>query len=908
MADLSQIANTGQDPTTGEYLSPEQRKKLFRRRKMSSPLNKNVIDFSFGKEYVDAFNRGGGSSIVQQLVPPEKEEENQKVKEQGDDQLKQELSGIRTVSHEILKVKKERTSLNSKFNKFMLQSTKRTEKRKDPEGKKRTLAAPKILQKTAGLFGGIFGLLGNLLAFKVLEWIGDPKNKKAVETFVKGFSMLFKFFDFYIGTMLDNLIGGFADLVGGDNILERIGGLIKLFGGVLMLRWLNPFKLIKDLKFVFKNFGNIRKIFTSLFKFDFKGALGGFNKILAGMGGIFKRGIGRVVKRLLLKVFGKGLTKITSSLFKTAVRGATKLFKKVPIIGPIIGFGINLALGDPVGKAAFKAVAGALVGFIGGAIGSLIPGPGTIVGGILGGIVGDALGGMLYDAIFGKDEKKKKEDTPELSEGGVVSGSEKGFLAVLHGTEVVIPIKKIGEILTTPFTFLAKSLIGSIFGLIDSLGSIGSFVKPIASTMLAPLIALFGNPEEIAFTTEVGKVKDTSQSAQQTTEEKKKIDERGGEYKSRPTAKKSFFESMVGGMKNFIEGTGGFFSGVLENLTKAAGSKPSTPSQGNRSDPSSPAASQQSPGGSKQTPGNTSSAGGQWKPLLELIAAYESVGGSYDSIYPGSTKPGLSQMTIAEADAWQASTAGQRGSAAAGRYQFMYIKDQAAAAGIGPNELFSPENQDKMAIALIEKKRGVTLDMVKNDPDEAMIRLGMEWAALPMPKTMKGHRGMVNAGQSYYAGDGKNAAHVSVAEVKSVFAKMGADPAKTAQQPQTQQSQALTPPPPGAEAPQRENFSNTRSGAQAFQQAQRAFQSQSSAASPTSVSTQIQQPSQSQQSKSTMVNMSTESSYAKRRMNRRGGSAPVIIHNQNVSNQNTTVSSLPINTSGLTDTTVLNRL
>ena len=183
----------------------------------------------------------------------------------------------------------------------------------------------------------------------------------------------------------------------------------------------------------------------------------------------------------------------------------------------------------------------------------------------------------MYDAIFGKDEKKKKEDTPELSEGGVVSGSEKGFLAVLHGTEVVIPIKKIGEILTTPFTFLAKSLIGSIFGLIDSLGSIGSFVKPIASSMLAPLIALFGNPEEIAFTTDVGKVKDTSQAAQQTTESKKK--ERD-ESQLRPVRKKSFFESMVGGVKNFVEGTAGFFSGVLENLTNAAGSKPTNTSPG----------------------------------------------------------------------------------------------------------------------------------------------------------------------------------------------------------------------------------------------------------------------------------------------------------------------------------------
>ena len=190
-----------------------------------------------------------------------------------------------------------------------------------------------------------------------------------------------------------------------------------------------------------------------------------------------------------------------------------------------------------------------------------------------------------------------------------------------------------------------------------------------------------------------------------------------------------------------------------------------------------------------QTPvlrNNTRTAGGGgqgWKPILELIASAESVNGSYDSIYPNSIKPGLSQMTIGEADAWQARTANQRGSAAAGRYQFMYIKDQAALAGIGPNEVFSPENQDRMAIALIEKKRKVTLDMVENDPTEAARRLAMEWAGLPVLERTRGNKRTVEAGQSYYSGDGRNKATINPSELKGAFSKAGG---AEAQEPQPQ--------------------------------------------------------------------------------------------------------------------------
>ena len=149
-------------------------------------------------------------------------------------------------------------------------------------------------------------------------------------------------------------------------------------------------------------------------------------------------------------------------------------------------------------------------------------------------------------------------------------------------------------------------------------------------------------------------------------------------------------------------------------------------------------------------------------------------------------------MTIAEADAWQASTAGERGSAAAGRYQFMYILNQAKAAGLKGTDMFSAENQDKMAISLIVDKRKITPEMIKNNPNEAMIRLGMEWAAFPMPVDMQGHSQYVKAGQSYYAGDGRNASGATVDEMRSAFAKLGA-PSVQSQQPQTPKIQPQTP-------------------------------------------------------------------------------------------------------------------
>lgn len=167
---------------------------------------------------------------------------------------------------------------------------------------------------------------------------------------------------------------------------------------------------------------------------------------------------------------------------------------------------------------------------------------------------------------------------------------------------------------------------------------------------------------------------------------------------------------------------------------------------------------------------NTSSGSGKWKAILDLIAKAESMNGSYDSVYPSTTKPGLSKMTVKEADAWQKSTTRQRGSAAAGRYQFMDIARQAKQAGVGEDEVFSPENQDKMAIWLIEKKRKVTMDMVENNPTLAAKKLAMEWAGLPVLEATRGNKRNISAGQSYYAGDGVNKATTKPSEVGAAFA------------------------------------------------------------------------------------------------------------------------------------------
>ena len=157
--------------------------------------------------------------------------------------------------------------------------------------------------------------------------------------------------------------------------------------------------------------------------------------------------------------------------------------------------------------------------------------------------------------------------------------------------------------------------------------------------------------------------------------------------------------------------------------------------------------------------------GGKWKSILDLISKAESSGGSYDSRY-GGIYPGYSKLTIAEADKVQRENYKKWGSGASGRYQFMNIMGQATYARLKPTDLFSPENQDKMAIALIEKKKKITIDMVKNNPKEAQLRLAQEWAGIP-----------TSNGASFYPPP--NYATVKNADVQKAFSQIGSPQTST---------------------------------------------------------------------------------------------------------------------------------
>jgi len=189
-------------------------------------------------------------------------------------------------------------------------------------------------------------------------------------------------------------------------------------------------------------------------------------------------------------------------------------------------------------------------------------------------------------------------------------------------------------------------------------------------------------------------------------------------------------------------------------------------------------------------------------PLLDFIGNKESQG--YDDIsglvsqyrYPGKS---LTSMTIQEVLDWQESIDRFQLSEASGRYQIMedtlrgYNNDSATGpgnplytrAGLSGGSMFSPENQDKLAIVLLEQRglnRFLTGEITREDFAN---NLASEWASLPLVSGP-------NTGRSKYSGDrAGNVALTTVQEflnaidaVKSSYSAPPGDPTNTTEGPQ----------------------------------------------------------------------------------------------------------------------------
>ena len=176
-----------------------------------------------------------------------------------------------------------------------------------------------------------------------------------------------------------------------------------------------------------------------------------------------------------------------------------------------------------------------------------------------------------------------------------------------------------------------------------------------------------------------------------------------------------------------------------------------------------------------QTPKSSSASG--WGPILDIISKAESRRDGYNSIADGDYHPRLSKMTLQEAYKSRGVRHGADG--ALGRYQFTNpFFEKASYAGLGPNDIFSPENQDKMAIALARVQVGVTLDSIKKDPIRAGNLLAQIWAGLPL---LTGP----NKGYSYYEGKHGNKSTITVQEYEAALRKVAGTPKQTPVQPQT---------------------------------------------------------------------------------------------------------------------------
>ena len=382
----------------GERLTPEQRKQVFkigpnnptRLTSFLEELKEKKKQASGGTANVQptkAFLGGSGSTVKDPEPPQEKEDpiNNDAVRES----LKKTFERLR----DILKLKRKNSRLRNNLNK-------RGDKPGDTARKRLGLGTIGKVAK-AIVPVNILGALGDLIGLAVLNWLGDPKNKRVVQKLVSIFTGIIRFLSWFITGTISNLMGGFNQLISGGSIAEKLVGIVRMFAGIVGLRWLmNPFRIFKDIVWGFNRLKKWPEILTKLFKGNSRKSI---DAVFQRHNSLLRTSLTRTFKRTFLRIFGTFGKKILRSFVKPIVSKVSA----IPFIGPIIAFLVNwIVFKEPPGRAAFKAVGSGLGMFLAGTAGSVIPVFGTWVGAALGGIAGDWIGGAFYDLLFGGGDGK----------------------------------------------------------------------------------------------------------------------------------------------------------------------------------------------------------------------------------------------------------------------------------------------------------------------------------------------------------------------------------------------------------------------------------------------------------------------------------------------------------------------
>jgi muramidase (phage lysozyme) len=148
--------------------------------------------------------------------------------------------------------------------------------------------------------------------------------------------------------------------------------------------------------------------------------------------------------------------------------------------------------------------------------------------------------------------------------------------------------------------------------------------------------------------------------------------------------------------------------------------------------------------------------------LLDLIGKGES-GGNYNAVYgnQGNTRD-LSQYSLDDIlSQQQQARNGGIDSTAIGKYGFLYktLRGLKAEMGLSGNEKFTPQLQDQMGRALLNRRGLQAYKAGRISKATFALSLSQEFASLPNP----------NTGRSFYSGDGLNAARVPRSAVYSAL-------------------------------------------------------------------------------------------------------------------------------------------
>lgn len=449
-------------------------------------------------------------------------------------------------------------------------------------------------------------------------------------------------------------------------------------------------------------------------------------------GTLFKRGAG--AQRALYNAPGK-LKSITS---KGGAVGkfAGKALGRVPIIGGLIDFIISTVIfKEKPGRAAAKAVGAT----IGSALGTFVPVP--FAGTILGGILGDIVGGALYDSLVGSKPEAKAKGGQVTRGGRKVSGPARRTIKRVKARppkvkpQKTIPGKDVGgkKEIEKLFPYSINPNQKSPLGVLETTSESLKKVPLLGGVMGASLDLVMGQKPDAGVFKKIGygfgalvqNAIDAETSNTIGNIQKEIVGLAGGGSVPRTLSSSENIGMKIGGQlaKTFEVMMNAKVSETLQAIRQQFSKEGfGIGVEGGSGGP-----------GGGEIPGD---APPEVKAMLEAISSGE---GSWDSVNPGTSIPGLSNMTIADArKAAMQKGYSMGGSGAMGKWQQMpeFILNRARSSGLNPDkDKFSPENQTKIARMLMASVYpGGESQLVRDarrDPLAAASKLRGTWPSLP---------------------------------------------------------------------------------------------------------------------------------------------------------------------------------